>query len=124
MLSTNLKEISKFARKHGLDGFADAFDKGFPALHSTNPYSEIYHKDLSPNNFLDLEAYQLLAASQTAWVFGGMGSWNDMGFEGNDQIEYDRLSDDLYRLLNGSYLTAANIRVKIRQASNHKKGGM
>ena len=45
-----------------------------------------------------LPAAQLLGAAQSAWVFGGMGSWNDLGFEGEDQALYDRLSEELYRL--------------------------
>jgi hypothetical protein len=42
----------------------------------------------------------LLASAQAAWVFGGMGSWNDLGFDGNDQQEYTALSDELFLLLN------------------------
>jgi hypothetical protein len=49
---------------------------------------------------MPLEAKQLLASAQAAWVFGGMGSWNDLGFDGNDQQEYTALSDELFLLLN------------------------
>ncbi len=28
-----------------------------------------------------MDARQLMAAAAQAYVFGGMGSWNDMGFE-------------------------------------------
>ncbi|WDP91205.1 MAG: hypothetical protein HUN04_16485 [Desulfobacter sp.] len=114
-LSSNLVEISKFARSHDLEGFANAFDKGLSALNSDKPYSDVYHKDISPDNFLDLEATQLIAASQAAWVFGGMGSWNDLGFDGKEQDVYEKLSDDLYRLLNDSYLMAANSNLNIDQ---------
>jgi hypothetical protein len=41
-------------------------------------------------------------------VFGGMGSWNDMGFEGSDQREYDRVSELLFTALNETIQTAAN----------------
>jgi hypothetical protein len=37
-----------------------------------------------------------------------MGSWNDQGFEGETNAQYERLSDDLYRLLNVAIVTAAN----------------
>lgn len=107
-LSITLKTIGTFARNHDLDGFANSFDKGYAALYAENPYNDVYHKDISPMNFLILEANQLLAASQASWVFGGMGSWNDMGFDGADQKEYEKLSDDLYNLLNESYLVAVN----------------
>jgi hypothetical protein len=107
-LSITLKAIAEFARKHDLENFENAFDKGYAALYSENPFSEVYHKDISPKDFLVLEANQLLATSQAAWVFGGMGSWNDMGFDGRDQKEYEKLSDDLYNLQNESYLVAVN----------------
>lgn len=114
-LSDTLVEISRFAREHHLNDFANAFDTGYAALHAETPYTDLYHKDIAPEDFLDPEASQLLAASQAAWVFGGMGSWNDMGFDGEDQNEYERLSDKLYQLLNESCLIAANSKIKINQ---------
>ena len=57
-------------------------------------------------------AYQghgrLLAAGQAAWVFGGAGSWNDMGFSGEAGVQYDRLTEDLYEIINTATATAAN----------------
>jgi hypothetical protein len=49
----------------------------------------------------------LLDASQKAWVFGGMGSWNDLGSEGDDQKLYERLSDRLFRAVNEAIEAAA-----------------
>jgi hypothetical protein len=43
-----------------------------------------------------------------AWVFGGMGSWNDQGFDGDDDRIYRELSDHLYDLLNQGICAAAN----------------
>lgn len=42
-------------------------------------------------------ARRLLGAAYGAWVFGGMGSWNDLGFE-DDAVhgEYETLSADLH----------------------------
>jgi hypothetical protein len=40
----------------------------------------------------------LVAAASKAWVFGWMGSWNDMGFEDKaEQQEYDEVSRELSR---------------------------
>ena len=50
----------------------------------------------------------LLDACQSAWVFGGMGSWNDLGFEGPEQTEYDRVSERLFTALNETIQSAAN----------------
>ena len=51
---------------------------------------------------------RLLDACQSAWVFGGMGSWNDMAFDGEVQVEYDRTSEQLFLALNEVILAAAN----------------
>jgi hypothetical protein len=40
----------------------------------------------------------LLGRARAAWVFGGMGSWNDLGFAGDtpETREYVELTDELY----------------------------
>jgi len=68
----------------------------------------VYHDDLAPDRALPLAATQILWAAQAAWVFGGMGSWNDLWFEGDDQSLYEQLSEDLYQLLNVAIVIAAN----------------
>ena len=68
----------------------------------------MYHSDLAPSSDLPLEARQLLGAAQLAWVFGGMGSWNDLGFEGPDQQDSNQLSDRLFALLNEAICCAVN----------------
>jgi len=47
-------------------------------------------------------------ASRSAWVFGGMGSWNDMGFEGAAREEYESVSEDLYQTVNDTIVAAVN----------------
>lgn len=103
-----LPEIADFARNHDLETFIPYFERGLACLRSETPMGEVYHKDLAPPGFLSLQAERLLAAAQAAWVFGGMGSWNDTGFEGEVQKEYERLSDRLYHLLNKAAIAAAN----------------
>ena len=68
-----------------------------------------YHKDLIPDGAASGLATCLLDACQSAWVFGGMGSWNDMSFEGVDPTEYDRVSEQLFSTLNETIQTAANV---------------
>jgi hypothetical protein len=80
--------------------FAGAFRNASGKLSSADPLAGTYHSDLAPTPIMPLEAKQLLASAQAAWVFGGMGSWNDLGFDGNDQQEYTALSDELFLLLN------------------------
>ena len=92
-----LKEIGAFALKHDLHLFATCFQNGLEALSSDDPIALTDHKDLLPGTGYTLEAKQLIAAASQAWVLGGMGSWNDLGFA--DQMEhkeYERLSEELY----------------------------
>ena len=75
---------------------------------------------ISKENYLSyLEGYisnedciKLLSARAKSSVFGGMGSWNDIG--GFDKEEdnklYDELSVKLYSELNRTFLTAVNFR--------------
>jgi hypothetical protein len=55
-----------------------------------------------------------LDACQSAWVFGGMGSWNDMGFEGADQKEYDHVSEQLFAALNETIQAAVDASCAIK----------
>jgi hypothetical protein len=103
-----LSRIEAFATRQKLEMFAGAFRKATAILSSADPLAETYHSDLAPTPIMPLEAKQLLAAIQAAWVFGGMGSWNDLGFDGNDQQEYTALSDQLFLLLNQAISVAVN----------------
>lgn len=98
-LQVNLPLMIEFARKHDLAEFAASFETALALLEKENPLQEVYHADLGPPNFLPKGSQRLLACAQAAWVFGGMGSWSDLGFEGADQNEYMNLSDGLYGML-------------------------
>ena len=107
-LAANLSKIAEFGRAHDQGGFAKAFSAALAQLSAIHPLDGLYHTDLAPQNTLETTSAQLLAAAQAAWVFGGMGSWNDIWFEGEDQVQYEELSEELYRLLNTAILVAAN----------------
>lgn len=57
---------------------------------------------------LDERARRLLTAVQTAWVFGGMGSWNDTGPDEALAPEYERTSETLFRALEAAMPAIAN----------------
>ena len=107
-LTETLQEIEAFARKHGLDRFADSFSTAQTCLSSDDPFTLVYHRDLAPEGALNLAGARLLACSQAAWVFGGMGSWNDLVFDGDDHDMYESLSDGLFDLLNLAICAGAN----------------
>lgn len=103
-----LSKIEEFAYQQNLQEFAKWFRRGIDVLHADDPLKEVYHSDLAWGGRLPLDAKQILGAAQAAWVFGGMGSWNDLGFEGRAQDEYTVLSDELFSLLNQAICEAAN----------------
>jgi hypothetical protein len=111
-VSIDLKEalsaIADFAEDHNIDYCASSFHKAISCLSSNDPFADVYHKDLSPPGLLALPAQRLMAACQAAWVFGGMGSWNDMSFDGEEQTRYDQLSDRLFTLVNEAICVSAN----------------
>jgi len=107
-LAATLSRVEAFATRQKLEGFAIAFRKAAAILSSDQPLSDAHHSDLAPTAAVPLEAKQLLGAVQAAWVFGGMGSWSDLGFAGDDQQEYDKLSDELFARLNQSIVGAVN----------------
>lgn len=103
-----LEQIAQFARAQKLELFAQAFESGIARLESPDPLADAGYPDIAPPGFLSPAANQLLGCAQDAWVFGGMGSWNDLGFEGEVQARYDQLSEQLYQLLNRVIVAAAN----------------
>jgi hypothetical protein len=101
----NLREMAEFSRSQNLDWFTKAFESGLSRLESSRPFEGLYHTDIAPVDFLPLSADQLLGSAEAAWVFGGMGSWNDQGFAGQDR--YEHLSEN-HKLLNRVIVAAAN----------------
>jgi hypothetical protein len=106
-LETTLTEIQSYASAHNLETFAAIFQKSRSQLSADAPGKGVYHADLTVTGQLSPAAQQLLAASQLGWVFGGMGSWNDTPHDEADK-EYERLSEELFTLLNQSYVAVAN----------------
>lgn len=105
-LEQTLQDAIAFSKKHKLDAFGKALESGYLALKGqTEP--ELH--GVAVKQQLPLNASKLLGAAQAAWVFGGMGSWNDLGFEGDDQKRYEKISDDLFRLINSSLIATVNL---------------
>ena len=107
-LKAALLRAEAFASVKELDGFAAAFRDGAALLSSAEPLAGCFHRDIAPGGAIPLEARQLLAATETGWVFGGMGSWNDLSYQGPDRQEYEELSDRLFDLMVEAIATAAN----------------
>jgi hypothetical protein len=105
-IQCTLNGIRSFSEKQNLNGFSTLFINALRAIEDHR--ADVgYHKDLFPIGTLTDNAESLLKAAMSAWVFGGMGSWNDMGFEGDIQTEYTELSDKLYSILIEAIAAAA-----------------
>ena len=108
-LDAALAKAEAFATAKDLTDFAAAFREARATLASTTPFAGVYHTDMAPTDGLLLEAKQLLAATQAGWVFGGMGSWNDLSFPGAEGQEYDQLSEHLFALMVEAIHSAVNV---------------
>ncbi|WDF55563.1 hypothetical protein [Mucilaginibacter sp. KACC 22063] len=95
-----LSDIAEFAYKNELTNWGDWFTKAYDALNAGEPEKDFYHTDIIINKNYSLQARQVFFSSAKAWVFGGMGSWNDLGFsKPEDQTKYETLSDLLYQTI-------------------------
>ncbi len=104
-----LEQISLFAYEQGLDHFGRIFDRANEQLNSEDPQLAEYSKDLLPPGEHLLIKRQLLTAAQTGWVFGGMGSWNDLGFDNKEtNVQYAQVSADLYSAINSAITCVVN----------------
>jgi hypothetical protein len=65
--------------------------------------------DLLPDVGFSVQARKLLAASTRAWVFGGMGWWNDIVFDSSDQqARFDVVTRRLWQTVLQGLGSAAN----------------
>jgi hypothetical protein len=92
-----LTEVHAYASRIDAKSFTGRFAKAMMAL-DCELDSAGYHRDLSPVPLPDASA-AILNAAQHAWVFGGMGSWNDICFDGEESNAYEQVSEQLYQAL-------------------------
>jgi hypothetical protein len=102
-----LTRIHAFAEANDSAPFTDCFRRALASL--VEPYpAHGYHTDLCPSGMLPADCRAILDAAQSAWVFGGMGSWNDLGFDGAAATTYDEVSRHLYAAMQDAICAAAN----------------
>jgi hypothetical protein len=105
-LRGSLQAIARFADRIGSD-FADSFRKALACLDG-EAWESHYHPDLAPPGLLSLQAKRILGACDAGWVFGGMGSWNDGAYGGEDSDVGDPLSQALFDALQAALASVAN----------------
>jgi hypothetical protein len=102
-----LKDIRAFSAAQEQGPFTDCFAHAIETLETGGRMRHGYHRDLAPEGALRPEDEAVLDACQSAWVFGAMGSWNDLSFEGANQQVYERLSDRAFDLCCNAIAAAA-----------------
>ncbi|MCR5289505.1 MAG: hypothetical protein K6E51_05895 [Treponema sp.] len=104
---TALEKVYHFTVTKNDSAFADNFKNAMTTLDSKGKTLFGYHKDLVPSCYKSIE--YLLDACQSAWVFGGMMSWNDVYFE-DDAVfeEYKSVSKELYSSLITTIIQSVN----------------
>jgi hypothetical protein len=85
--------------------FVDAFVSARAALEGddqTSPLHFLRYAQLSPT------AERVLKAAGRAWVFGAMGSWNDLVVDPEIGPRYEAASKGLFTAVQRAVLTVAN----------------
>ena len=106
-LNKSLREIHDFAERCQV-GFTQSFANALSTLDSKGRRRHGPITDFAPHGFLSAQATIILDAVQPAWVFGAMGSWNDVTVDDADSAEYEKVSEQLYQALVEAVVTAAN----------------
>jgi hypothetical protein len=103
-LDRALTDARNLARRLDEAEWATQFDEAISATDERPPYQP----DLIDPTYPD-DARRLIAKASRAWVFGGMGSWNDLGFEDPARrAEHAEVSRLLFATLLQACIAAVN----------------
>ncbi len=106
-LAAVLGDAAAFATEAGLTPWDQVFALALAAWSADEPQTA-YFPDLLPADW-PRPSRSLAAMASTAWVFGAMGSWNDLSFADEATgARYDAVSVGLYRAVLDGLVTAAN----------------
>ncbi len=106
-LAAALTAARAFATRMEMDHWAQWFADALRAWDDPDATPK-FHPDLFPPGHVDERALRLAAMAQGADVFGGMGSWNDYGFQGEDGRTYEAVSVTLYAAMLDGLAAAVN----------------
>lgn len=108
-LEETIKELVAFCTRPNLQDWLHVFQKADDALHNAHPEKLYYNDDLIVLKNYPLQAQQLLFGAAISWVFGGMGWWNDIGFDDkNVEEKYLDLSQRLYEQILQAIIAVSN----------------
>jgi len=108
-LRTILGELAEFSRRfEHVKHWANNFKNALNTLDKFEPTAE---DEFLPARIYPKEARQLIEAAFASWVFGGMGSWNDMAhmaMSADNHKSHAQLSEELYSAICDAVVAAVN----------------
>lgn len=108
-LLSALEKIQRFAEEQQMRPWPDLFAKARHTATTGIGSDSGTWAGLAPSAGVSPEALRLLAAAEQSWVFGGMGSWNDVGPADRAELpRYERLSKGLYAAILRAVVAGAN----------------
>jgi hypothetical protein len=95
-LNRSLTRIQQFAEVNGHVEWGDFFAAAGRVLAGKVDLDDTHRRLLAEPS---LDANRLLGAAAKGWAFGGMGSWNDLDFSGDDdaEVNYNRVTSEHYQ---------------------------
>jgi hypothetical protein len=97
-----------FAASEGLDDWAAVFGAALRLGEAADAVPP-FHPDMFPPAAYGRAARHLLAMADRAFVFGGMGSWNDLALASPSATDaYERVSAELYAAVLEAVVAAVN----------------
>ncbi|MGN6401548.1 MAG: hypothetical protein ACTHMD_13915 [Flavisolibacter sp.] len=107
-LRETLNKIQAFAYQHNADFWGDWFSKALRVIDDDQPSSD-FHPDMIVLQNYKLHSQQLIFGACASCVFGGMGSWNDLGFQPKEEQEkYSKFTDELYEAVLEALIAGIN----------------
>lgn len=109
-LRKKLISVQEFAASVGLDGWIKNFQNGVDLIDINAERSDSIEIEYLPNELIGANARSLMKAVSSSWHFGGMGAWDDGGYElsKDQEEEYYKVSAQLYFELHRSLVAVAN----------------
>lgn len=104
-LARSLERIHDFANSEGVEFWVPWFADALKLLSSPEPAVPDF-PDLLPASGYSLRSRQILSAIARGWVFGGMGSWNDIGT--SDPAAYDEVTRTYFDAVMNAAVAAVN----------------
>lgn len=103
-----LEKAQTFASSQDLDDWAAVFGAALQLGQATDPIPP-FHPDMFPPAAFGRSARHLLAMATRAYVFGGMGSWNDLAMPSPSATdEHQQVSAELHDAVLMSFVAAVN----------------